>query len=115
VVDDVPLDRPIFLLGAQGAGETLIGRCLRRHRAVVTTSGNSDSWTGIDELGIVRNRMARLPRSLWGCKHRLDLEHSVYGTDHNSIYACDELLPLYRSTANDATGGGRTEIPTPAA
>jgi plasmid stabilization system protein ParE len=101
-VDSIPLDRPIFFLGAQGAGETLVGRCLRRHPAVVSMSGGSDSWTGIDELGIVRNRMAHLPRSLWGCKHRTDLEHPVYGADHNSVYACDELLPLYRATADDA-------------
>jgi hypothetical protein len=100
-VDGIPLDRPIFFLGAQGAGETLVGRCLRRHPDVVSMSGGSDAWTGIDELGVVRNRMAHLPRSLWGCKHRSDLEHPVYGADHNSIYACDELLPLYRATASD--------------
>ena len=65
-------------------------------------SGNSDHWTGIDELGVVRNRMARLPRSLWGCKHRTDLEHPLFGSDHNSVYASDELLPLYRRGAEHA-------------
>ena len=57
----------------QGAGETIVGRCLRRNDAVVSMSGNSSSWTGIDELGVVRNRMARLPMTLWGCKFRDDL------------------------------------------
>jgi len=100
-VDRVPLDRPIFFLGVQGAGETLIGRCLRRNRVVVSMSGNADHWTGIDELGIVRNRMARLPDSLLGCRHRRDLDHPVFGSEHNSAYASDALLPLYRSRPAD--------------
>jgi hypothetical protein len=101
-VDRIPLDRPIFFVGVQGAGETIVGRCLRRNAAVVSMSGNSGHWTGIDELGVVRNRMARLPRSLWGCKFRTDIEHPRFGTNHNSVYASDELLPLYRQTAEDA-------------
>jgi hypothetical protein len=65
-------------------------------------SGNSDYWTGIDELGVVRNRMERLPASLWGCKYRTDVEHPLFGPNHNSVYACDALLPFYRRTAEDA-------------
>jgi hypothetical protein len=65
-------------------------------------SGNSSHWTGIDELGVVRNRMARLPRSLWGCKFRTDIQHPHFGPNHNSVYACDELLPAYRRTAEGA-------------
>ena len=103
-VDGIPLDRPIFFLGVQGGGETIVGRCLRRNPAVVSMSGNSAYWTGIDELGVVRNRMARLPRSLWGCKHRTDVEHPLFGPNHNSVYACDALLPFYRRTAADADG-----------
>ena len=101
-VDEIPLDRPIFFLGVQGGGETIVGRCLRRHEAVVSMSGNSGYWTGIDELGAVRNRMARLPASLWGCKYRTDIEHPLFGPNHNSVYACDALLPFYRRTAEDA-------------
>jgi Sulfotransferase family len=101
-VDRIPLDRPIFFLGVQGGGETIVGRCLRRNRSVVSMSGNSAYWTGIDELGVVRNRMARLPRSLWGCKHRTDVGHPFFGPNHNSVYACDALLPFYRRTAADA-------------
>jgi Sulfotransferase family len=104
-VDRVPLDRPIFFLGVQGAGETIVGRCLRRNDAVVSMSGNSAYWTGIDELGVVRNRMARLPAALWGCKFRDDLEHPLFGSNHNSVYASDELLPLYRRSAEDADEG----------
>jgi Sulfotransferase family len=101
-VDRIPLERPIFFLGVQGAGETIVGRCLRRHPSVVSMSGNSGYWTGIDELGVVRNRMARLPSSLWGGKYRSDIEHRLFGSNHSSIYACDALLPFYRRTAEDA-------------
>ena len=101
-VDRVPLDRPIFFVGVQGAGETIVGRSLRRNGAVVSMSGSSSYWTGIDELGVVRNRMARLPTTLWGCKFRDDLEHPLFGPNHNSVYACDALLPFYRRTAEDA-------------
>jgi Sulfotransferase family len=101
-VDRIPLDRPIFFLGVQGGGETIVGRCLRRSGAVVCMSGNSGHWTGTDELGVVRNRMARLPQALWGCKFRTDIDHPLFGPNHNSVYASDTLLPSYRRTAEHA-------------
>jgi hypothetical protein len=100
-VDRIPLDRPIFLIGTQGASETIIGRCLRRSRLVVSVSGNSSQWTGADEMGTIRNRMPALPRTLWGSKHRSDLAHPQIATDQP--FACDALLPFYRRTAADAT------------
>jgi len=101
-VDRIPIDRPIFVLGLQGGGTTLIARCLLRHRDVASMSGNSRYWVATNELGFVRNRMARLPPSLWSSSHRADLEHPVFGTTHTSIYACDELLPSYRRMRADA-------------
>jgi hypothetical protein len=101
-VDDVPIDRPIFLLGTQGSGATLIGRCLRRNPTVVTVSGGWENWTGTDELGIVRNRMARLPRALWGSSLRSDIADGTFGDGHSGVFASDELLPAYRATADDA-------------
>jgi len=102
-VDAVPIDRPIFVLGLQGGGTTLVARCLLRHPAVVSMSGNSRYWVATDEMGFVRNRMARLPPSLWSSSHRADLDAPGFGTTHNSVYACDALLPFYRQTAADAT------------
>jgi hypothetical protein len=102
-VERIPLDRPIFVLGLQGGGTTLVTRCLLRHPSAVSMSGNSSYWVATDELGFVRNRMAALPQSLWGSSHRDDLAHPIFGTDHRSLWACDELLPAYRRTANDAT------------
>jgi len=65
-------------------------------------SGNSDYWVATDELGFVRNRMSRLPSSLWSSSHRDDLDDPLFGVTHNSVYACDALLPSYRETAADA-------------
>jgi Sulfotransferase family len=107
-VDDVRIDRPIFLVGTQGAGETIIGRCLRRHPQVVSVSGNSSHWTGADELGTIRNRMSRLPRTLWGSKHRSDLADTSFGTDQP--HACDALLPHYRRTAADANPSDEQQL-----
>ncbi len=100
-VDSIPIDRPIFVLGTRGSGGTLIGRCLRRHSAVVSASGNSHQWTGADEMATIRNRQRALPVVLWGSKHRTDLDVSPFGTDQP--HACDALLPYYRATAADAT------------
>jgi hypothetical protein len=102
-VDRVPLDRPIFVLGMQGGGTTLVARCLLRHPSVVSMSGTSDYWVATDELGFVRNRMRRLPSTLWSSAHRDDLDHPLVGTEHASVYASDLLLPEYRNTADDAT------------
>lgn len=102
-VDRVPLNSPIFVLGMQGGGTTLVARCLLRHPQVVSMSGGSDYWVATDELGFVRNRMRRLPTTLWSSTHRDDLDHPLLGTEHASVYASDLLLPEYRNTAEDAT------------
>ena len=102
-VDRIPLDRPIFVLGMQGGGTTLVSRCILRHPSVVSMSGGSDYWVATDELGFVRNRMRRLPSTLWSSAHRADLDHPLVGTEHASVYASSLLLAQYRNTADDAT------------
>jgi hypothetical protein len=101
--DSVPLVKPIFLLGLEGGGLTLLARTLVRNPAVVTVMGNSSHWTGLDEIGTQPSRMRVLPPELWGPKHRDDIEHPRLGSYHACIYACDELLPSYRRTPEDAT------------
>ena len=58
----INIDRPIFLLGNQGDGLTLIARMLRRHPDVVSITGNHTYWSGADEMQKVM--MCRLPASL---------------------------------------------------
>ena len=81
----MPLDRPIFVLGMQGGGTTLVARCLLRHPSVVSMSGASDYWVATDELGFVRNRMRQIPSTLWSSAHRDDLDHPLFGTEHASV------------------------------
>lgn len=101
-VDDIPIDRPIFVLGVQGGGTTLVTRTLLRHPEVVSMGGNSSFWVATDEMGFVRNRMVRLPPTLWSSSHRTDLVHPVFGASHDSMYASDALYGSYRNVAGDA-------------
>jgi Sulfotransferase family len=109
-LEEIPIKSPIFVLGLQSGGTTLISRCIRRHRDVLSISGDHRHWTGTDEVGNVRNRLAQLPRSLWGCKYRVDIAHPLYGDNHSSVFACDELLPYYRLAAGDVTDDTRSSL-----
>lgn len=98
-LEAVPIDRPIFLLGVQGGGLTLIARMLRRHRDVVSVTGNASYWAGPDEMQNVMG--AYLPPELTGLQHKIP-PHPRFPR-RGWLYATDELLPLYRKTAADAT------------
>ncbi len=98
---DVPIDRPIFLLGVQGGGLTLISRMLRRHPDVVSVTGNYHYWSGADEMHTVFG--PALPSELAGIRYKVPLpDHPIYKPTRSWTYACDELLTYYRKTAKDA-------------
>jgi len=100
--DGVPIDRPIFLLGVQGGGLTLLSRMLRRHPQVVSVSGNHRYWSGADEMHTVLGPI--LPPELTGIRYKVPWpDHPVFKPPRSWTYACDELLPFYRKTAQDAT------------
>ena len=86
--------RPIFLLGMQGGGLTLISRILRRNEDVVSVSGGCRYWSGADELNSVLGGL--LPAELASIEHRYDLpDDIILGTDwHCGI---DSVLPLFRN------------------
>lgn len=94
----VPVDRPLFLLGTQGGGLTLMSRVLRRHPAAVSVTGDHRYWTGSDEMQNVLSRA--LPESLRlrgaGALERRGIQDSWR-------YATDAHLPAFRRTAEDAT------------
>ncbi len=71
-------------------------------------SGNSEYWTGADEMGVERDRMRRLPPSLLGNRLRDDIGHPAFG--EWQLFACDALLPFYRRTAVDATPDDRARF-----
>ncbi|WP_177193575.1 sulfotransferase family protein [Thermodesulforhabdus norvegica] len=99
---DVAIDRPIFLLGVQGGGLTLLSRMLRRHPEVVSVTGNHRYWSGADEMHTVFGPI--LPPELTGTRYKVPAaEHPLYNPPRSWTYACEELLPYYRKTAKDAT------------
>lgn len=96
-VDAIEVDRPIFLLGTQGGGLTLLSRMLQRNPSVVNVWGDSRHWAGSDELQAVM--ASRLPESL-RLRHHPELE--ARGLDDSWTYATDEMLPHFRRTRENA-------------
>lgn len=112
-LDDIPIDRPIFVLGVQGGGLTLLTRMIHRHRKVVTIGGGRKFWVGNNEMdkqyigGLPDVFTLRAPRfqsptfktHMQGDEYR----HPIFGVNRCWVYACDDLLPKYRSTEADWT------------
>ena len=59
--ESVQIDRPVFLLGTQGGGLTLLSRMLRREGSLISGAGGPGYWTSADEI-----------QNIYGC--RLPLE-----------------------------------------
>lgn len=98
-LDEVCVDRPLFLLGTQGGGLTLISRVLRRHSDVVSATGDASYWTGSAEM---QNVLAKgLPDDL---RLRGHPALKRRGWQDSWTYATDELIPNFRRTASDADG-----------
>ncbi len=97
----VEIDRPIFLVGNQGDGLTLVSRMLRRHPRVVSLSGNHQYWAGADEMH--RALLGRLPPSLVNGDRWLGRppHHPVLSPPRSWSYGTDELIGEYRNTAAD--------------
>jgi len=96
----VTIDRPIFLLGNQGGGLTLISRILRRNHQVVSITGNANYWSGADEMQNVVGPI--LPRELTGLRHK-PYHHPVLTAPRSWSYATDPLIQYYRNTELDYT------------
>ncbi len=95
---DLAIDRPIFLLGTQGGGLTLLARMLQRHPDVITAAGNADYWTSANELQNVYGPM--LPFDLTGLRYKAP-PHPVLTAPRSWTFATKDLLPLYRRTSAD--------------
>ena len=96
---DVPIDRPIFLIGNQGDGLTLVSRILRHHPDVVSVAGNCNYWSGADEMQNVFG--PALPAELTGIRYKAP-KHPILTPPRSWSYASDALFLLYRKTARDA-------------
>ena len=100
--DNIPINKPIFLLGVQCGGLTLVSRMLRRHPSVISVTGNYKYWSGADEMHTVLGPI--LPPELTGCRYKVpNANHPIFTPPRSWTYACDKLLPFYRKTEKDAT------------
>lgn len=108
-LDSIGIDHPIFVVGTQGAGLTLLTRMIRRHPRVVMVGGGSSFWAGFDEMDKHRIGHAVFPDALSlrapGYRNMTgrEQEHKVFGLERSWVYATDELFPIYRKTEEDAT------------
>jgi len=94
----VRIDRPIFLLGVQGGGLTLLSRMLRRHPEVVSVSGNHQYWSGADEMQNVLEPL--LSSEISGIRIKAPF-HPILKPPRSWSYACDDLIDKYRKTDKD--------------
>lgn len=89
----LPIDRPIFLLGTQGGGLTLLARMLQRHPHVITAAGNHTYWTAANELQNVYGPI--VPFDLTGLRYKAP-HHPILTAPRSWTFATKDLLPLYR-------------------
>jgi len=96
-VDDVSLRAPVYLLGTQGGGLTLLSRILHRHPDAISVSSHHRHWAGEDET---QNALAPILPEDFGWR-RIDL--AGYPVEqHDWLYANDDFLPYYRRRGTDA-------------
>jgi hypothetical protein len=99
--NEVTIDRPVFFVGNQGGGLTLVVRMLRRHPHLVSIVGDHRHWSGPDEMQRVME--LRLPKSLKLARvpYNVEVQHARLTAPRSWSYATDELLPAYRKTEED--------------
>ena len=108
-LDSVPIDRPLFFLGIQGGGGTILTRCLQRHPKTVYASGNSELLGRRPTRSTTAPHLYDVPEAL---VHRTfhfgTVNHTVANTTRataTSVRGCtptDEFLPqLLGKTADD--------------
>lgn len=93
------IDRPIFLLGTQGGGLTLMSRILRRIPCVVSATGDARYWAGYDEMQNVLHD--HLPRELR--LNPLQPPGRLAPARETWLYAADRSFADYHRGAADAT------------
>ena len=106
-LNSVDIESPVFFLGTQGGGLTLVSRMLRRSAQFVTIGGGPSFWTGHDEMDKFHIGHELLPDELalrspgYNNMTGTEEDHPVFGLERSWVYATDELLPRYRKTTDD--------------
>jgi len=117
---DVSIDRPIFLLGVQGGGLTLLARMIHRHERVVTIGGGRTYWVGNNEMD--KQYIGELPEDFTLRSPRFrspsfkthmtgdELDHPTFGKTRCWVYACEHMVGQYRKTEADWTPDKETKV-----
>lgn len=97
----------IFLLGNQGDGITFISRMLRRNSEVISVSGDSNYWTGADEIQTVFELL--LPRRFRSSGRIINTEpyHKEFKPPRSWTYATDDLVSDYYLNEEDTIDAER--------
>ena len=100
---DINVNKPIFVLGTQGGGLTLISRILHRHPDTVYCSGNSKFWASSDEMH--QKAFYKLPKVLRLSPPKGNLSSDFYNEDlgfyRSFCYASNSLFKNYNLDEDD--------------
>lgn len=88
----IQIDRPIFIVGHQGNGSTLVSRVLRRSPHIVSITGNSKYWSGADEMQSVASYLLTKDLSMISSRAPKDPR---FGHKRGWIYGCNDMLSHY--------------------
>jgi len=97
---DIKIEKPVFLLGTQGGGLTLVSRMLRRHKHIVSVTGNYKYWSGADEMNSVLGPI--LPDELKSIEYIKQFQDK-YKYPNDWHCGIDENLEYFRKTEKDVT------------
>ncbi|MBN1492512.1 MAG: sulfotransferase [Candidatus Omnitrophica bacterium] len=105
---NVSIDRPIFFLGVQGGGLTMIVKALQRHHNTCFCTGNSYAWDAADNEIFTCNKY--VPPALSFLNN--DVYHPYYKTDYFRYwtYALDDTIDLYRMKSDSIDSGVKDEF-----
>lgn len=99
----VPIDRPVFLIGTQNGGLTLLARILHRHTDAISVTGDHRYWAGEDEA---QDALADILPEDFGWR-RIDLP-GYPSRQHDWVYGNDDFLPYYRRRADEIDAASAT-------
>lgn len=91
-------DSPVFIVGHQGNGATLVSRVLRKSGRFVTVTGTEAYIGGADEMQSVMG--LALNAKFGGIYHKAPLRRE-YSRRNGWYYASDRLLPYFRFSHRD--------------
>lgn len=95
-LSDVEIDRPLFLLGVQGGGLTILAKCFQRLQNTCFVHGNADSWDAADNEMHVCETSKKLPKEF--SFHTNDFYPPNLSTNFYRYwtYATNDSLPHFR-------------------